>query len=211
MSNKSKKLISAALAALAAAFALFLILRGESGRYMELTDEQAKKALSENVYESPEQRIVAEAAVSLKGRVSYFWGGKSRQVGWDDRWGEPALVESEGSGMSGTVSEFGLDCSGFVTWVFIQINDGRDQYGLIGDGTRSQWKKSMPIEWSDIKVGDLAFQNEYPEASSNHVGVCVGFYNGRPVFAHCASGSNTVVVTTAGELFKYARRPEIFN
>ena len=62
-------------------------------------------------------------------------------------------------------------------------------------------------DWSEIDIGDLVFQNEYPEADSNHVGVCVGFFTGRPVFAHCSSTEDTVVVTTAGGLFRYARRP----
>ena len=34
----------------------------------------------------PERKAVVETAVQLVGRVSYFWGGKSLTLGWDDRW-----------------------------------------------------------------------------------------------------------------------------
>lgn len=211
MKKRSAKLIvsaAALLMALAAVVAVVLIINRD--RYYELTDEQAAAVLEANEYLTPEQRTVVEAAASLKGRVHYFWGGKSRTIGPDSRWGELMLVESEGSSMSGTVRPFGLDCSGFVTWAFIQINDGRNHYEMIGDGTRNQWKKSTPIEWSELRPGDLVFQNEYPEASSNHVGVCIGFYKGKPVFAHCSAAADNVIVTTAGQIFKYARRPAVF-
>ena len=36
-----------------------------------------------------ERKAVVETAVQLVGRVSYFWGGKSLTLGWDDRWGTP--------------------------------------------------------------------------------------------------------------------------
>lgn len=32
---------------------------------------------------SPERRAVVEVACSLVGKVNYFWGGKSRVLGWD--------------------------------------------------------------------------------------------------------------------------------
>ena len=40
----------------------------------------------------PERKAVVETAVQLVGRVSYFWGGKSLTLGWDDRWGVPTEV-----------------------------------------------------------------------------------------------------------------------
>ena len=36
---------------------------------------------------SPERRAVVETACKLVGKVTYFWGGKSRVIGWDSRWG----------------------------------------------------------------------------------------------------------------------------
>lgn len=75
-------------------------------------------ALLENLPDDldPARKAVVETAVQLVGRVSYFWGGKSLTLGWDDRWGVPTEVTAAGSGSIGTVRPFGLDCSGFVDW-----------------------------------------------------------------------------------------------
>ena len=44
-------------------------------------------ALLENLSDDldPKRKAVVETAVQLVGRVSYFWGGKSLTLGWDDR------------------------------------------------------------------------------------------------------------------------------
>lgn len=48
-------------------------------------------ALLENLPDDldPARKAVVETAVQLVGCVSYFWGGKSLTLGWDDRWGIP--------------------------------------------------------------------------------------------------------------------------
>ena len=60
-----------------------------------------RRALPRNL--SKERRAVVERALSLAGKVNYFWGGKSLVFGWDDRWGqlakelvEPAFWKIEG-------------------------------------------------------------------------------------------------------------------
>lgn len=72
-------------------------------------------------YSTEAQRTLAESALMLVGKVNYFWGGKSYTVGWDDRWGKPAEVTSPGHSTSGTTIPYGLDCSGFVLWCYIQL------------------------------------------------------------------------------------------
>ncbi len=174
--------------------------------YDVLSESQINAVLAGNVYPNDAYRRLAEACVSLVGQVRYFWGGKSTACGWDARWGVPTTV-GPGSDTSGTVRPFGLDCSGFVSWAFIQTGlSPSDVSGYIGDGTRKQWSCSSAIKWEELRVGDLVFMNEYPHAAENHVAICVGHYNGEPVFAHCSYSENNVVVTTAGNLFRYARR-----
>lgn len=121
----------------------------------------------------------------LSGKVNYFWGGKSYTVGWDDRWGKPAEVTSPGHSTSGTTIPYGLDCSGFVLWCYIQLGaDKTETIEKIGVGTWSQWDKSAEIKKSDVRIGDLAFINKYPGSDGNHVGICVGFLkNGEPLIA----------------------------
>ena len=64
---------------------------------------------------SEERRAVVERALSLVGKVNYFWGGKSLVFGWDERWGQLAKVTAEGSSTTGTYRPYGLDCSGCAT------------------------------------------------------------------------------------------------
>ena len=41
---------------------------------------------------SEQRRQVVLTGAQLLGRVHYFWGGKSRVLGWDSRWGTPTRV-----------------------------------------------------------------------------------------------------------------------
>ena len=59
---------------------------------------------------------MVETACQLVGKLNYFWGGKSRVLGWDERWGQIRKVTASGSSTSGTYRPFGLDCSGFVEY-----------------------------------------------------------------------------------------------
>ena len=149
-------------------------------------------------------RAVTESAVSLVGKVHYFWGGKYDKFGPDPSWGEPRTVTSEGSANTGKELPWGLDCSGFVTWAFIQAGYTA---GEIGHGTWNQWFASNEISLLELRPGDLVFQNPYPGSGGNHVGICVGRLNGQPVAAHCSSAEDNVVVTYVSGIFNYARRP----
>ena len=127
----------------------------------------------------------------------------------DPAWGQPRLVESEGSQSSGTTRPYGLDCSGFVAWCYIQQGFSSQQVEeLVGYGTWNQWDRSESISFHQLRVGDWAFQNKYPTDQGNHIGICIGFdQKGKPLFLHCASSFDNVVVTGAGDVFRYARRP----
>ncbi len=67
---------------------------------------------------SPDREAVVRTACSLVGKVNYYWGGKSLVLGWDSRWGELRQVTAAGSSTTGTYRPYGMDCSGFVDWVF---------------------------------------------------------------------------------------------
>lgn len=149
--------------------------------------------------------VVLDAALSLAGNVNYFWGGKSDAIGWDERWGEPMRVESEGSVTTGSVRPFGLDCSGYAAWCYWQAGVLQQQTGTV---TYEQFDRSQSIEWGDLKAGDFVFKNT-SAIRENHVGICLGLLDGEPVFAHCSLSLGGVVVTRAGGVFKYARRPDV--
>lgn len=141
---------------------------------------------------SPEREAVVRAACSLVGKVNYFWGGKSLVIGWDTRWGEVWQVTAAGSSTTGTYHPYGLDCSGFVDWVFYNQSGGSYVIGH-GGGATAQHSYCTDISWADAQPGDLVF---YPDNS--HVGIIGGRdANGELLVIHCASGYNNVVITGA--------------
>ena len=150
---------------------------------------------------STERRTIVTKACELVGKVNYFWGGKSSAIGWDSRWGKPAKVTASGSRTTGTVRPFGLDCSGFVDWVF------NNACGYIlgqGGGAHAQHNNCVDITFAEVLPGDLIF---YPNDS--HVGIAVGRdKNGEILVIHCASGYNNVVLTTAKGFAKAGRAVE---
>lgn len=151
---------------------------------------------------SERRRAVVEKAYSLLGKVNYFWGGKSSAIGWDSHWGKPTRVTAAGSRTTGTIRPYGLDCSGFVDWVF------NNSLGYVighGGGAASQHDHCKPISWSEAQPGDLVF---YP--GDTHVGVFVGKNsNGDPLIIHCASSQNNVVLTGL-QGFVSIGRPDCF-
>ena len=141
---------------------------------------------------SPEREAVVRTACSLVGKVNYFWGGKSLVIGWDARWGEVRQVTAAGSSTTGTYRPYGLDCSGFVDWVFYNQSGGSYVIGH-GGGATAQHSYCTDISWADAQPGDLVF---YPDNS--HVGIIGGRdANGELLVIHCASGYNNVVITGA--------------
>ena len=141
---------------------------------------------------SPEREAVVRTACSLVGKVNYFWGGKSLVIGWDTRWGEVRQVTAAGSSTTGTYRPYGLDCSGFVDWVFYNQSGGSYVIGH-GGGATMQHSYCTDISWADAQPGDLVF---YPDNS--HVGIVGGRdANGELLIIHCASGYNNVVITGA--------------
>lgn len=153
----------------------------------------------------PARKAVVETAVQLVGRVSYFWGGKSLTLGWDDRWGVPTEVTAAGSGSTGTIRPFGLDCSGFVDWTFYNATNG-SYYPGRGGGAATQHSYCTNIVWSDAQPGDLVF---YP--ADVHVGIVGGRdADGNLLIVHCSGGANGVVITgSAG--FTTVARPDCFS
>lgn len=161
-----------------------------------LTDLSASQEQARNVLQNlpadlaPERRAAVEKACQLVGKVNYFWGGKSRVIGWDSRWGTVQKVWAAGSSTSGTYRPYGLDCSGLVDWIFYNISNGAYTIGH-GGGAHAQHTYCAAITWADAQPGDLVF---YPE--DIHVGIVGGWdESGNILIIHCASGYNNVVVT----------------
>ena len=153
----------------------------------------------------PLRESIVLTAYQLLGKVTYFWGGKSLVLGWDSRWGTPTTVTAPGSGSTGKVLPFGLDCSGFVDWTFYNATDGAYLPGR-GGGAASQHGSCTNVSWSDALPGDLVFY-----ADDSHVGIVCGYDSvGNILVIHCSGGQNGVVVT-GREGFAVAARPDLFT
>ena len=153
----------------------------------------------------PLRESIVLTAYQLLGKVTYFWGGKSLVLGWDSRWGTPTTVTAPGSGSTGKVLPFGLDCSGFVDWTFYNATSGAYLPGR-GGGAASQHGYCTNISWSDALPGDLVFY-----ADDSHVGIVCGYDSvGNILVIHCSGGQNGVVVT-GREGFAVAARPDLFS
>ena len=173
---------------------------------LTISDATAKKLLAALPADlDPERRAVVEAACKLVGKVNYFWGGKSLVIGWDSRWGQLTKVWADGSSTTGTYLPYGLDCSGFVDWVFYNVTDGEYVIGH-GGGAHMQHSYCTPISWDEAQPGDLVF---YP--GDEHVGIVGGRdESGNLLIIHCAFSQNSVVITNSNG-FVVSAMPNYFQ
>ncbi len=170
---------------------------------LAVSEEQARALVQSLPADlAPERRAVVEAACQLVGKVTYFWGGKSLVIGWDDRWGTLQKVWAEGHRTTGTYQAYGLDCSGFVDWAFYNASDGA-YYPGHGGGTYMQRSQRTPVSWTEAQPGDLVFT-----ADIGHVGIVGGRDEaGNLLIIHCYSD---IGITGIGE-FSIVGRPDYFS
>ena len=172
------------------AYALKMTLYGSvgNGSVPVITDVELLKIL-ENLDCSATRKEMIRVALSLVGRVPYFWGGKSA-AGWNEEWNTPKLVTAAGSSSSGTIRPYGLDCSGFTDWVYKTAGLGPISPG----GSSGQWDSSYEISKEELLPGDLGFMARPGEVGINHVLMYVGEDdNGNMLWVHCSSGSGVVL------------------
>lgn len=127
------------------------------------------------------RKYVLATALSLVGRVPYFWGGKS-PAGWDDRWNTPMLVTAPGSPSSGTIRPYGLDCSGFVTWVFETC------FGIyVGAGCNNQYTNTYAVTPAELQPGDFGFYRDGNDWG--HILIFAGYdESGTRMWVHSTNG-----------------------
>ena len=180
--------------------------------FFETSEEGLEDLLStlpENT--NVERKQVVETALSLVGKISYVFGGKYNRLGWNNAWGNANAAE-EGDKIRISRDD-GLDCSGFVSWVFINALGDPAALRVIGNGSSNQWAHSEAIGWDEGKPGDLAFYCAPGQRQYNHVGVIVAVDDdGSYLVAHCSSVQDGVVVTDSWSTgFRYLRRPAFFQ
>lgn len=172
------------------------------GQAVPLTDAELIAFVNRQNVNATRKHILT-TALSLVGKVPYFWGGKSA-AGWNDEWNTPKLVTAAGSPSSGTIRPFGLDCSGFSDWVY-KTAVGVSLYG----GTWSQWDESYAISADELLPGDLGFLMDDDGNGWNHVLIFAGYgENGERMWVHSSSGSGVILNTPSYEAGLSLRRPK---
>lgn len=162
-----------------------------SGQMVPLTDAELIAFVNRQEC-SPMRKHILTTALSLVGKVPYFWGGKSGP-GWNDEWNTPKLVTAAGSSSTGTIRPYGLDCSGFSTWVFttaVGVN--------IGAGCNGQYPNTYAVSASELLPGDLGFLAD--DDGWGHVLIFAGYgENGERMWVHSSGGSGVILNTPSYE------------
>lgn len=173
-----------------------------NGQAVPLTDAELLAFVSQQNC-TPVREHILKTALSLVGRVPYFWGGKS-PPGWNDEWNTPKLVTSAGSSSTGTIRPYGLDCSGFSDWVY-KTAVGISLYG----DNWSQWDNSYEVSAGELLPGDLGFLMDADGSGWNHVLIFAGYSSeGQRMWVHCTSGKGVVLNTPRYESRLRLRRPK---
>lgn len=171
-----------------------------SGMVPPITDAELNAFLA-TLQCSPARKALMQAALSLVGKVPYFWGGKS-PPGWNEDWNTPRLVTSAGSSSTGTIRPYGMDCTGYTDWVY-QTALGFSLY----QGSWLQWDNTYAITEAELLPGDLGFMAVPGTVPINHTLLYAGKdADGKQLWVHCSSGAGGVALNSPTYVTQF-RRP----
>ncbi len=149
---------------------------------------------------SEKRKKLMEAALSLVGKVPYFWGGKSA-AGWNDAWNTPRLVTAAGSSTSGTMQPYGLDCSGFTNWAYLTA---------FGVSLGNTWDATYAITEAELQPGDIGLMAARGTVDVNHVLIYAGKNTeGKQLWVHCTYPQG--VVLNSPTFVTQFRRPTVVD
>lgn len=149
---------------------------------------------------SDERINLVETALSLVGRVPYFWGGGHHQglePGLDLAWGvEQRVVWAEGydAQPKGSYQLYGLDCSGFTRWAILTSTGSDSMYA----GASGQRSLGTAVNVNNLQPGDFANTSD-----DGHVGIYLYTLNGRRYYVHCSPSVDGVGINAPGYFTKH--------
>ncbi len=151
-------------------------------------------------------------------KLPYFWGGghgleKNKMIGLDKEWGKLEEEKYDGSieWIKGKLYPKSLDCSGFVSWCFVNANFDIDSFIAGNDGyALNSWELKqigMVLSIVDdnimsvVKCGDVAYME-------GHVGIIISidYFNNSIVVVHVSGsgyGTNITTISTITGLVLY--------
>lgn len=151
-----------------------------------LSEEQIKEMVASIGGVSATRQEIISFALDQVGRIPYYWGGKARNAGFAGN-GFGTLVKPDYKGRN----KKGLDCSGFVSWVYWSVVSSESASCPVGQSTAT-FPGSLGltrISAGELKPGDIGLEAP-PGAGSNHIGFFVGYdESGRAKWVHCTGSS----------------------
>ena len=167
----------------------------------ELTEEEIQDLVGSA---SGDRAAVLEWASLAVGKIPYYWywrdfgslnpGFEGNEFGSGTRKGKTVFPDTMGR------TKYGLDCSGFVCWVFKSA-------GVAGISEFSNcaglWGISRACTYEELEPGDLGFKaNPANLKGYNHVGIYVG--DGQ--WIHCTGSPVNMTVRDSYKGFKFFRK-----
>lgn len=135
-------------------------------------------------------------ALTYVGQIDYYFGGKASKPGFSGNdFGSRVEPDEKGRTLKG------LDCSGFVSWVYwsvFNVKPGMSSSSFVSSLhlTRTTSDKLVP--------GDIGMAN-LPGATENHIGIFVGYdeNTGRAKWVHSSGSPTNKVVCNTTNIFRY--------
>ncbi len=146
-----------------------------------LSDSEIEEILERIGDISEARRELIEFALNAVGKIGYQYGGKASGSGMGARFGSSTPDEKGRTN--------GLDCSGFVQWVY------RSALGMSVPGSTAGYSGYPRISKSSLKIGDIGFY-EVPGSEDNHMGIYLGVdESGNETWVHCSGASGATYGT----------------
>lgn len=142
---------------------------------------------------SDARRAIIEFALQSVGRVPYYWGGKPSASGYaGNNFGATMPPDSENRTVKG------LDCSGWVSWVYWSATGNR----LPFEGTAGLCSLGRGVSLDELKPGDIALDT----GSDSHIVIYLGkSADGTRLCIHESSYAGTVAVSSMSTGWDYYR------
>lgn len=127
-----------------------------------------------------EERKIILLAKMFIGQIPYQWGGKAEMGGYNSSWW---TYDENGE-------QRGLDCSGFVQWIYMTAGYSPDITSKL-ISTSSMSDNLYDIPESELRPGDIGLLYDGQGEGINHCGI----YVGAGYYIHCSSGKGTVTLS----------------
>ncbi|MDD5832760.1 MAG: NlpC/P60 family protein, partial [Clostridiales bacterium] len=163
----------------------------------ELTGELTKEDIDRYIYSikdtvSDVRESIVRFALDSVGRVPYYWGGKPNCGGYEgNNFGSLVSADNKGRILKG------LDCSGWINWVYWSATGN----SLNGQGTGTLISCGTKIETSELRPGDIVIRTG--EGSHAAMFLCWS-ENGNIIVVHESGGIvNNVEVSEMSSNWPY--------